>query len=408
MVIGINCGHTVSGAGYGAVGLIKESEHTRLVGRALMELLQSAGVTVIDCTIDKAGTQSEYLAAAVELANRQDLDWFISIHFNASAAHTGHGVEVYTYEGRQYQDALDVCENISRLGFVNRGVKEGSGLYVIRKTKAKSMLIEVCFCDNEGDVSAYQSAGVQKIAQAIYEALIPHMDVSSDKTSIAGNCKATVDQMQTYIKAKNPAVAQSVLDMIPLYLSEGAAEGIRGDIAFAQSCLETGNFTFKGSAVALDQNNFCGMGVTGNGMKGNSFDTPQLGIRAQIQHLKAYANNEPLVNPVADPRFKYVVRGCAEFVEWLGIQENPQGKGWAAGAGYGQKILDILKDITGVQGVVSESGPFLIKTNGAEIFPEPPKGEIGIGTFTITEVRENWGKLKSGVGWIDLDCCTRI
>ena len=116
MTIGINCGHTASGAGYGAVGIIKESEHTRLVGRALMSLLQSAGVTVIDCTIDKANTRNEYLAAAVALANRQDLDWFISIHFNASTAHTGHGTEVFTYKGRQYQDALDVCANIAELG----------------------------------------------------------------------------------------------------------------------------------------------------------------------------------------------------------------------------------------------------------------------------------------------------
>ena len=134
-------------------------------------------------------------------------------------------------------------------------------------------------------------------------------------TQITGAAQATADQMRAYVKAKNPVVAQSVIDMIPLYLSEGATEGIRGDLAFAQSCLETGNFTFKGSAVTLDQNNFCGMGVTSNGMKGNSFDTPQNGIRAQIQHLKAYANTEPLVNPVIDPRFKYVPRGCAYCVE---------------------------------------------------------------------------------------------
>ena len=179
MVVGINCGHTASGAGYGAVGIIKESEHTRLVGRALMALLRSAGVTVVDCTIDQASTQNEYLAAAVALANRQDLDWFISIHFNASSAHTGHGAEVYTYEGRQYQDALDVCANLAELGFKNRGVKEGAGLYVIRKTKAKSMLIECCFCDNQTDVDLYNAAGgAEGIARAIYrgiykEAVLP-------------------------------------------------------------------------------------------------------------------------------------------------------------------------------------------------------------------------------------------
>ncbi len=172
MMIGINCGHTISGAGYGAAGIIKESEHTRLVGHALMNLLKAAGVTVIDCTIDQANTRNEYLAAAVALANRQELDWFISIHFNASTSRAGHGVEVYTYEGRQYQDALDVCANLSALGFTNRGVKAGSGLYVIRKTKAKSMLIEVCFCDNQQDIDTYQAAGgAQGVAKAIYKAI---------------------------------------------------------------------------------------------------------------------------------------------------------------------------------------------------------------------------------------------
>lgn len=165
------------------------------------------------------------------------------------------------------------------------------------------------------------------------------------KTPIAGKAVATAAQMIAYIKSVNAKVPQSVIEMIPLYLSEGKTEGIRGDLAFAQSCLETGNFTFKGSAVTLDQNNFCGMAVTQNGMKGSSFATPQMGIRAQIQHLKAYANKEPLVNPCVDPRFKYVTRGCVPYIEQLGIQENPQRKGWSAGKNYGGQILDILSRI---------------------------------------------------------------
>lgn len=178
----------------------------------------------------------------------------------------------------------------------------------------------------------------------------PSSGSTSGYTKIMGAAAATAEQMKTYIKSKNPSVAQSVLDMVPLYLSEGNAEGVRGDIAFAQSCLETGNFGFSGSAVTLDQNNFCGMGVTSNGMKGNSFDTPQLGIRAQIQHLKAYASKDALKNECIDPRFRYVTRGSAEYVEWLGQQENPDGKGWAAGAGYGAKILVILKAILSAAG----------------------------------------------------------
>lgn len=172
---------------------------------------------------------------------------------------------------------------------------------------------------------------------------------ADDGTAIMGTAKATAAQMTAYIRGVNPAIPQSVIDMIPLYISEGKAEGVRGDVAFAQSCLETGNFGFAGSAVKLVQNNFCGMGVTSNGVKGNSFDTPQLGIRAQIQHLKAYASTDDLKQARVDPRFQYVQRGCAKYVEWLGQQENPHGLGWAAGAGYGSKILRILADVIATQ-----------------------------------------------------------
>ena len=201
-------------------------------------------------------------------------------------------------------------------------------------------------------------SNLQKLAKAEAECIASYYGVTKKEeitlTKIMGNAVATVEQMTAYIKAKNPDVAQSVVDMIPLYLSEGKAEGVRGDIAFAQSCLETGNFGFSGSAVTLDQNNFCGMGVTSNGMRGNSFDTPQLGIRAQVQHLKAYASTMDLKNECIDPRFKYVTRNCAEYVEWFGQKENPDGKGWAAGAGYGAKIIAILRAITGIKNETGE------------------------------------------------------
>lgn len=166
---------------------------------------------------------------------------------------------------------------------------------------------------------------------------------------IIGKAQASVAQMQAYIKKVNPEVSDSVIKMIPLYITEGTVEGVRGDIAFAQSCLETGNFTFSGFAVTLDQNNFCGMGVTRTETKGNSFKTPAEGIRAQIQHLQAYASTDRLKNRCVDPRYTYVQRGCAEYVEYLGIQENPKGQGWAAGRNYGQKIINILNYILSIK-----------------------------------------------------------
>ena len=172
MKIGVNDGHTLSGAGTGAVGVIKEGEHTRLVGEEVRRLLKEKGIAVFNCTVDYAETTNESLSLVVQQANREDLEWFISIHFNAGG---GQGVEVYTYEGRQYQDAIDVCNNIAALGFNNRGVKAGTGLYVIRRTKAKSMLIEVCFVDTE-DANKYLKVGHKAIAKAIVDALDDHIN----------------------------------------------------------------------------------------------------------------------------------------------------------------------------------------------------------------------------------------
>ena len=175
-VYGVNDGHTQTGPGSGAVGKIKESEHTRLVGNEVRRLFKEQGEDVVNCTIDYASSTSESLDLIVKQANRQDLDWFIAIHFNAGG---GKGVEVYTYEGRQYQDAIDVCKNIEKLGFRNRGVKAGTGLYVIRKTKAKAMLVEVCFVDTE-DADKYLSVGYKAIAKAIVEGVLGR-EISTNK-----------------------------------------------------------------------------------------------------------------------------------------------------------------------------------------------------------------------------------
>ena len=244
-------------------------------------------------------------------------------------------------------------------------------------------------------------------------------------TAIMGKAQATAGQMASYLKKKNPSVAQSVLDMIPLYISEGEAEGVRGDIAFAQSCLETGNFTFSGSAVTHSQNNFCGLGVTQRGKAGLSFETAQLGIRAQIQHLKAYASTDKLRNALADPRFRYVKRGCAPYVEWLGQKENPQGKGWAAGEKYGEKILSILKAVMDEGKVqfmesLTLSAPYMVRVSIPDLnirkgpgksYPKTGKF-TGVGIFTVVEEQDGWGLLKAYAekrdGWISLAFATRI
>ena len=95
-------------------------------------------------------------------------------------------------------------------------------------------------------------------------------------------------------------------------------------------------------------NNYAGIGALNNNKKGEaaSFPSPRIGVRAQIQHLKAYASEAPLVNPCVDPRFALVTRGSAPYVEWLGASDNPNGKGWAVpGKGYGEGVLNLLNQI---------------------------------------------------------------
>ena len=188
MNFGVNDGHTIKGFGTGAVGIINESVQTRIVGAEVRRLLKIAGHNAINCTVDSANSVSQSLSLIMDQANRLDLDWFVSLHFNAGG---GQGVEAYTYGGRQYRDAIDVCSNITKLGFKNRGVKDGKGLYVIRRTKAKSILIEVCFVDTS-DANLYFKIGYKTIAKAIVEGLLGHAITTSNITTKAVNVPPTI------------------------------------------------------------------------------------------------------------------------------------------------------------------------------------------------------------------------
>lgn len=171
MKIAINAGHTKQGPGYGAVGLLKESDETRKIVNYLLSYFRRAGHSAVDCTVDKAKSQSDYLNKVVNITNKTNADLFISVHFNAFNG-KAKGIEVYTYNGKQLSEAINICENLNTYGFVNRGVKDGSNLYVIKKTKMKAILVEVCFIDNKLDVELYKALGPKQIAYAIYNSII--------------------------------------------------------------------------------------------------------------------------------------------------------------------------------------------------------------------------------------------
>lgn len=166
MKIVINAGHTKLGVGTGASGLLNESKETRKIAYELMKLLADTKNEVIPAVFDKS---SNNLQDAVNVANNNNADLFISIHLNAGG---GRGCEAYTWQGDKLSQAVNTCNNLAALGFKNRGVKNGSGLYVIKKTVMPAILIEVCFVDSKEDAALFNKVGYTNIAQAIYKAII--------------------------------------------------------------------------------------------------------------------------------------------------------------------------------------------------------------------------------------------
>jgi len=138
----------------------------------------------------------------------------------------------------------------------------------------------------------------------------------------------------------NPWAERNYVETLALiYTQEAAVEEVNHDVAFAQMCLETGFLGFGGD-VKPGQNNFCGLGAIGNGEPGLSFPDPRTGVRAHIQHLKAYASDEPLKQELVDPRFRYVRRGSSPAIKGLAGT-------WAADRNYAEKINNILERLYG-------------------------------------------------------------
>ena len=172
-------------------------------------------------------------------------------------------------------------------------------------------------------------------------------------TLISGESEASIDAMADFYKKSNKKYPQEIYaskgatnieEFCQIYDEEATAEGIRAEVAFCQAMKETGWLQFGGD-VKASQCNFAGIGATGGGVSGASFKDVRTGVRAQIQHLKAYANTLPLNNACVDPRFKYVKRGSAPYVEWLGKNANPNGVGWAPAANYGTSIVQMMNKL---------------------------------------------------------------
>ena len=176
---------------------------------------------------------------------------------------------------------------------------------------------------------------------------------------IMGSTQTSVDQMVRYYNANASGYdtfkskydgkydgslakggASTINQFAQIVYEEAIAEGVKPEVVFTQ-CMKETAFLKYGGEVNPNQYNFAGIGATGS-VHGATFENVRMGIRAQVQHLKAYGSLDKLINQCVDPRFNLVSRGSAKYVEWLGKKENPTGSGWATSKNYGHDIVNMI------------------------------------------------------------------
>lgn len=365
----LDAGHT--GGKYNQSLVVKsyyESAMAWALHLKLKERLEVRGFEVITTrpTIDTAmGVYDRGKAA-------KGCDAFLSLHSNACGTESVDYPVVYrAYDDQNDADALALA--LSQMMAKLMGTKQ-AGRTAIRKNSSGGeyygvmrgaraagvplyLLLEHSFHTNTAAAKwLSEDANLGKLAEAEASLLESWFkkeaapETAEGRTAVMGAAQATAQQMALYCRNRNAApklTSCSLEELAQMFLEEGALEGVRGDAAFAQALHETGFFRF-GGIVLPTQNNFAGLGALNGNAQGQaaSFPDPRTGVRAQIQHLKAYAATKPLTLACVDPRFSLVTRGCAPWVEWLGAVDNPSGKGWAVpGEGYGASIVELLEGI---------------------------------------------------------------
>lgn len=389
MIVILDRGHGADTPGKRANGLL-EWEFNRYIVKNLRYKLEKAGITVYETITTDTHRYSEMtsegrknnLILRSDFANEIYKKYsaahnviFISIHANASSTPAASGYEIFVY-GLGYE-AEKIAKSVYSQGekvlgigtdIKSRGIKVGN-FHVLRETNMPAILIEHEFYTNLEAVEKLKSTEWRdKAVEHIFKGVCDYYGLGCDiyddfakLTPIMGEAKLDASQMKSYLLKyeESPKISCSIDELVGLFLEEGKAEGVRGDVAFAQSLKETGFFRYGGQ-VLPEQNNYAGIGATNDSSvgKGAWFDTPKDGVRAQIQHLKAYGSNEALNNTCIDPRYHLVPKlGWATYVEYLGAMDNPKNKvlidrgefpiGWAyPGQGYGYSIMNMVYKIS--------------------------------------------------------------
>lgn len=232
-VYNIHGGHNkiVPGAG----SYLDEVTEDRKITAGVIALLRAQGHTVYDCTDDAGRTAGANLANIVAKCNAHNAAIDVSIHLNAAKKDAGDGktkgteVFVYSASSGAKNAAARVCANMAALGFTNRGVRVSTSLYVLRKTNAPAMLIEVCFVDDKDDADLYNKVGVNAICKAIASAIVN----TSIPTNVAQSTASVTTNTNATTKAATGEIAELQAECNAQGFSNQKVDNIPGPITLA-------------------------------------------------------------------------------------------------------------------------------------------------------------------------------
>ena len=231
--------------------------------------------------------------------------------------------------------------------FINYGMAEGrrgSEAFDVHGYKTRYLDLRKAFGKNlKAYYTHYLKYGLKErrdgSSMTSFEGYIMSPAFSSYEDAAAHYLRTVGEQAYPKSVYKNKGAA-TVKEFCKILYEEATSEGISPEVLYAQVMKETGYLKF-GNLVKPEQCNFGGLGATGAGKPGYTFESVRIGLRAQVQHLKAYATDEPLNKTCVDPRFGYVKRGCAPKTTDL------NGKWAVPGIGYGESINSIVLEVIG-------------------------------------------------------------
>ena len=239
---------------------------------------------------------------------------------------------IIKYDTNHNLRIVSAMNSNSAIDISNGSIKNGSNIqaYTANNTAAQKWVFEY--------INTNATSGLMQImgtSQTTVAQMVRYYNANAN-----GYDKFNAKYKNKYDGCLAKGGASTINQFAQIFYEEATAEGVRAEVAFTQCMKETG-FLKYGGDVLPNQYNFAGIGATG-AVHGASFSNVRMGVRAQVQHLKAYGLVSPLTNQCVDPRFNLVKRGSAQYVEWLGIKENPNGYGWATSKSYGHDIVNMV------------------------------------------------------------------